>query len=466
MKHRHLIALVAITMIALTPTSHAHADMAPPEPPAGGSLDTGQPSTYVRMVSEDVLMIANDDNMDVKAIFNMLNQGTKDEILDARFPVGFKWDSYPIWGVNTDSFVVYVDRKRTTFVIDDQPDSIDIWASWQVAFPPGETVKVEVVYQTLKSESDSFSMYNYTLETGAGWYGTIGEGTVTLRMPYEIDKDSLYHTDIGWLIVDPEYYKIVGTDIIWHFTDLEPKQEDNIFVKVISPPLWREWTVAQNAVKQNPDSVSAHLRLARAMSEITDYHNGYCYGLFEFGQKAIDEYTVWLNVIPDNIVRQKIPNIVDYHLDYLELSRSAFFEAEPICPEFMRIMALAPTDKRVLELKEQFDRCISEATSSPTATFTATPSPTQTLRPTRTPRPTWTPSLTPTLTFTLTPKPTLTITPILTATSTPTPIPEPRGIKGLQIGILVAMVVMVIAEAGVGVWAARRTAAGARRDIP
>ncbi len=36
MKHRHLIVLVAIVMLALAPTTQARGDMAPPDPPAGG----------------------------------------------------------------------------------------------------------------------------------------------------------------------------------------------------------------------------------------------------------------------------------------------------------------------------------------------------------------------------------------------------------------------------------------------
>ena len=463
MKHRHLILLAVVTLAVLASMREARADMGPPEPPEGGAIGVdGEPSTYVRMVSEDVLVTVGNYRADVRATFNMLNMGEDEEILEVRFPAGYNWrepfeggDEYVIWGLDIDSFVVNVDGERTDVAIDNQPDELRVWAIWQVIFPPGQPVKVEVAYRAPPDswQPHSIHVYEYILETGAGWYGTIGEGTVTFRMPYEINKDNMYDEP------SPDYYSIEGTDIIWQFADLEPTSNDNISVGILSPPLWSEWQVAEEAVAENPDSVSAHLRLAYAMSSIAHDGGTACANMCEFGQKAVQEYALWLNVIPNEYALQVIPDIVEYHLDYIDWMWF-LYDQDMFCTEVERVIALALTDKRVVENKDRwliYGMC-SQGTPNPTATLYAPPGcdpqagrcPPPTLTPTSTSRPTRTPG--PTRTSTI--APTLTPTQMLT----PTPNPQPPS-PSLTVGMWVAIAAVVIGGAWFGVWAYRRKVA-------
>ncbi|MBN1313369.1 MAG: hypothetical protein JXB30_18325 [Anaerolineae bacterium] len=464
MKHRHLIVLFVVMLAVLASMREAHADMAPPEPPAGGSLDAGEPSTYVQMVSEDVLMTIGDHGADVRATFNMLNQGEEEEILDVRFPVGYEW-SYPSgethsdWGLDIDSFVIHVDGEEIDFSVDRQPDEMNVWATWQIAFPPGQTITVEVSYRGLPSyDIDvSFPIYSYVLHTGAGWYDTIGEGTVTIRLPYEINEYNVLRGD--WYPPQPDFYTIAGTDIIWYFTDLEPNGID-VSVAVMPPAIWQEWQSAEKAVEENPDSVSAHLQLARILRRTVSYaRNNSCLENCELFDRSEQEYNLWLNVIPNEYVLQVIPNIMDFHLDYIEMLKwNPALNVDLFCPEVKRVVALATDDERALPLKEDASWC--DQNFYPTATLYAPPgcepqagrcppptlTPTSTRRPTRTPGPTRTPTSMPTLTLMPTTAPSLATTPI-----------PPSG-SGLIVGTLAAIAAVVIAGAGVGVWAYRRKA--------
>lgn len=355
MKHNPLIVLVAITIIALAPTTHARADMAPPEPPAGGSLDAGEPSTYVQMVSEDVLMTIGDNGADVTATFNMKNQGTDEETLNVRFPVGTTWgdasgNTYQFMGVDTSSFVIHIEGEKADFdVIKDDPSILCCWVTWQVAFPPDQMVKVEVTYRALPSYYSSFPIYSYILETGTGWYGTIGKGTITLRLPYEVSEENMSEY---WLSNDAAKYTITGTDIIRSFTNLEPTRDDDIYVEIMSPPVWREWQAAEKAVEEDPDSVSTHLRFAHALNSAVYYEGGGCTQKCQLMDRAMKEYDLWLHVIPDEYVLQVIPNIVDYLLDYIDMLR--YWRVDEGCMELKRALALDPVNKDALQMEEHY----------------------------------------------------------------------------------------------------------------
>ncbi len=69
----------------------------------------------------------------------------------------------------------------------DRPAS---WATWPVTFPAGRDVTLRVTYDTQPVGYKPWGTFYYVLETGAGWWGTIGTGTVTVRLPYPVDANN------------------------------------------------------------------------------------------------------------------------------------------------------------------------------------------------------------------------------------------------------------------------------------
>ena len=100
-----------------------------------------------------------------------------------------------------------------------------LWATWPVTFPPGETVVLAVSYDLRATGYMPYGEFVYILESGAGWWGTIGEGTITVRLPYDVNEFNVPPDSISPAMDD---FEITGTDAIWHFTDLEPTRGDNI----------------------------------------------------------------------------------------------------------------------------------------------------------------------------------------------------------------------------------------------
>jgi hypothetical protein len=62
MKHKALMVMTVVVLAAMGSVRAARADVAPPQPPPGASIQSGNPSTYVQMVSESVLMEITDYN--------------------------------------------------------------------------------------------------------------------------------------------------------------------------------------------------------------------------------------------------------------------------------------------------------------------------------------------------------------------------------------------------------------------
>jgi len=359
MKNHWQLSVLAIIVILLVGSMQlVLADAAPPQQPPATSIESGGFDTQVQMVSEEVLMlidratlpvdenvwVSNNIQAHVEATFRMQNQGEETESFDVWFPLSTAASDYD--GGLAENFEAWVDDAPAEIDQEDVPGRRDIlvpWATWPVTFPPGETVVLTVAYDLRATGFMPYGEFTYILETGAGWWGPIGEGTVTVRLPYPINE-----YNVPWHPVSDnmESFEIDDTDLIWQFSDLEPTTDDNIKVNVLSPSVWNAILAAEETIAQNPDSAEAYLELAQAQRDGLQFKYGLtcCRALAD---ATTENYRQALTLAPED---------AEGPIAYLELLRSLWFpDEEGSYPEDLpevieRALVLAPDDERVLDL--------------------------------------------------------------------------------------------------------------------
>lgn len=265
----------------------ARADAAPPAPPPGYNLKSGEELTNVQMIAEQVVIeVGGQGKIDiddadpnygptfiqgytarVTATFWMQNQGQEDELLAVRFPIKTN-DGYYRY-VPVQNFQVKVNGAALEWSEDSEPDpAFDMyWAHFDVAFPVGQEVLIEISYSTV-SYTDNFQateQFSYILETGAGWYGPIGHGEIILRLPYTATHTNLLLDD------STPGASLIGREVRWEFDDLEPSREDNWRAEIISPDHWQAILDSQQDLAKNPDDLDALLSLGQAAYDATVY---------------------------------------------------------------------------------------------------------------------------------------------------------------------------------------------------
>ncbi|NLG99483.1 MAG: hypothetical protein GX491_19175 [Chloroflexi bacterium] len=170
MKHIFLPFIILLLLLGLP--APALADIAPPPPPEGANIAPGSAATQVRMTAETVLVeIAQNrtgihPSARVTARFEMLNQGSQPEQMDARFPLNALYPRYqsdpevcvfPLGYPEISDFSARVDGLPAAVTIDTQriedtvtfsgeTKTVACWARFPVTFPPGQPVTIEVAY--------------------------------------------------------------------------------------------------------------------------------------------------------------------------------------------------------------------------------------------------------------------------------------------------------------------------------
>ena len=484
----YLIALIVASLLAGGDKHPAWADAAPPERPPGSSVGPGEAVTQVQMVSEEVLLeiegqdTAKDEPQGlaaglmtgrVEAVFLMRNQGETEESFDVWFPLGVpngygnvaSVENFRAWVNDVPAQVSEAERVGKW-------DTVVPWATWPATFPPGQDVVLRVVYDVVPDGYSPYGTFPYVLETGAGWWGPIGDGVITFRLPFDVNETNtvlnpeVYNgAQVDWLSPNPTDYAVSGSEVVWRFTNLEPTAENNIQLTVLAPALWDEIVAARQEAEANPERVESQLQLARALNRALSFK----YGLNPIGNSlalAKEADAAYLRAL------ELTPADVESYVEYLQWLQLFPEPGLPILPENMlpnleRALELAPDDQRLLDLQrwvEQLEPPRTRPTppTAPTSTATAIPSPTATVTvtppPTATSVPTATPTRTrvePTASVTATaassPSPTSPPAPSTTAAPTATEEPDSGSGGGLCPGA-VAMGLLPL-----GVWVARRS---------
>ena len=163
------------------------ADIAPPQQAPGGNISPDKP-TKVQMLSErvviEVLRVKGKGREDlpiaqVTASFNMRNAGSADETMTVRFPLtdpggqGDGFGGFP----EIQELSITVDGKPVPYkvVTTPNPEGADKppvkWAAFDVTFPAGKDVDIEVSYLLESTGYMPYGTFRYILEIGrrVGW---------------------------------------------------------------------------------------------------------------------------------------------------------------------------------------------------------------------------------------------------------------------------------------------------------
>lgn len=335
---RGLVGCLLITGSVRPARAAPVADMAPPDPPAGSAPLPGGELTRVRMMSEKVALQIQDpvgDNpglASVDATFIMRNEGPGAETMQARFPldttaaghriceIPMIYDYQPITGM-----AVWVDGRpvdvgyTSTAVelwptsdsntgVDPTPATITrrCWATFDVSFPPGQDVSVQVRYETVPLVFGSQAAYDYILETGGAWYGTIGAGVVEVVFPYDLSAENV----IGCR--GPVECDIVGRAMRWTFTDLEPEFGDNVKALVVPPAVWRRILNERQRVSRDAGDGEVWGRLGWAYKDAIVERRGFRWDETgtAFYRQSVAAYQQALALLPQD---------ADWHYGYADL---------------------------------------------------------------------------------------------------------------------------------------------------
>jgi hypothetical protein len=253
----------------------------------------GEAGTAVRMVAETVtLEVFADPRTDggasarTHAVFTMHNLGHVDETMAARFPLSFpdgsSDGSYEFPEIS--SIAVRIDGQPVKTRREMQPpidaggyrerDEIP-WAVFDVTFPRSQDVVVQVDYTVMGYGYYPQSIFEYVLETGAGWNDTIGRADIVVQLPYEAGERNVFIQESNGSSASTPGATISGNQIRWHYEDLEPTWENNFQIILIAPALWESVIRATDTVAGNPGDGEAWGRLAKAYKEASRLPKGW-----------------------------------------------------------------------------------------------------------------------------------------------------------------------------------------------
>jgi hypothetical protein len=207
----------------------------------------------------------------VSASFRMRNTGTTPERLQVRFPlehplgIGDAYGGFP----TVQDLVVNVDSQRVVTGEARQPTystywgeaSPEInWATFDVAFPVGRDVIIDVSYAIQPTPSDYGVRLDYVMETGAGWWGPIVRAEIIVRLPYMSSTiRANFHQADTWPA--PHFS---GDSLRWVRWTMEPTSDDNFHFLLAPPHLWMQILTLSRRVRGGVATPDDYLALAEA----------------------------------------------------------------------------------------------------------------------------------------------------------------------------------------------------------
>ncbi len=287
-----VLALAAGILYGLIAWQWACADAAPPPDPTVGGAGPYRPQkTNVQMLSETVVitvppyMNEESNQITVRASFLMQNQGQNAEEMQVIFPLTHLHrleEEGSDYGVDAASFVALVNGQPVTTTEISTPAekgyqlefpdhsaapesgfSPDVrWAAFEVSFPVGQKVSLEVDYKM--DGISEFGGISYILETGAGWYGNILSADLTLRLPYAATSKSVPKANPGYIFS--------GNEIHWKLTNFKPTERDNLVVKIIPPQEWQAVLELRSRVERYPQDADAWYQLGNQYVSVGSWY--------------------------------------------------------------------------------------------------------------------------------------------------------------------------------------------------
>ena len=229
---------------------YAHADIIP-NPSLAYNVTTPKQKHKVRMEAEKVVVNMYRDSAVVECEFLMKNYG-ESVTMEVGFP-DMNFHRYhqipqrkdPKTGKWVDDYESWIEQNRKYLHInvdgrDLNADSLILsafrtdeykvpWFVWHEHFKKHDKRVIKVSYslppgveQLIREEYASYNNFQYILETGSVWHGSIGKVDIEIRL-HNIDLKAIESVSPqGW------HFDIKNKSFTWHLTDIEPMQNDNI----------------------------------------------------------------------------------------------------------------------------------------------------------------------------------------------------------------------------------------------
>jgi tetratricopeptide (TPR) repeat protein len=386
MKILYFSLLLAIALLLINPLS-ARADIAPPDQPSGANPLPGNEPTLVRMLAEEVLIdvLRNTPQSSlgqarVTANFTMQNLGREAETMAVRFPLTFFGQVSGDQDASSEikEVKVRVDgRQVATRRVDygwlDYPNSP--WIEFEVTFPPGETLPIEVTYLQEGVGEYPYISFDYTLETGAGWDGTIGSADLIVRLPYDANSQNvIFDEQIGWAMTTPGGI-LDGREVRWHYEDLNPDYEHNLQVALVMPQVWRRVLDEQERIANNPEDGEAWGRLGKLYKEASRLRKGNRSdaGGQELHQMSVQAYEKAVDLRPNDAAwHAGFADLLwgHYYYEQYFLDQPDHGEMLRALQELDRALAIDPRQARAQEILLDISFAVPEAVARQEEGFT------------------------------------------------------------------------------------------------
>jgi tetratricopeptide (TPR) repeat protein len=368
---KRLPILLSLVILLAFPSA-VRADVAPPERPPGSNPQPGDGTTRVRMLAETVLIEVQPGapagilgQARVTTDFTMRNLSGEIESMAARFPIGAS-DGFSAVNKLSDLQIRVDGRSVPTRPItgeDPYWGSEPVpWVEFDVTFPPGEDVQIQVRYTLEASGEYPFAWFKYILSTGAGWQDSIGSADIIVRLPYETSlQNVLMDAAQGYFSTSPDG-RISGKEIRWHYDQLEPTTQDNFEIELIMPSAWEQVLAERRNVEQNPGDGEAWGRLGRLYKQAaySSRGKGFRNGSDEMdagGQQlyglSLEAYQKATTLLPgDALWHAGFAQLLAYHAYFATFAGEAQ-EAVRSLNEIRSALELAPADPKVLEIADE-----------------------------------------------------------------------------------------------------------------
>jgi len=396
---KRICFLVLLFALLAFPTD-VRADIAPPAQPPGSNPQPGTEITQVRMAAETVVIEVQRDitpeslgRARVSADFKMQNLGTAEESMAVRFPISASdgWGSYPeITNLQVKVNGKQVQHRRTTYPDENNPDNDIPWAEFDITFPAGGDVSVNVAYDLNGTGYYPFTAFYYILETGAGWKDTIGSADIILRLPYEASPQNvILDFGIGWAETTPGGV-FQGNEVRWHFEDFEPGLEQNMEFALVAPTAWQGVLAARESTRKNPNDGEAWGMLGKAYKQVFFMSKAYREdaGGQEIYRLSIEAYEKCLALKPEDAQwHAGFADLLAQHSMWRFTEINSNPETYRALNEINTALELAPNDPVVREIalgiRNMFDGAVTlEGDKFDIPWLTQTPTPWPTLEPT------------------------------------------------------------------------------------
>lgn len=451
---------VVLTLSLLTNYSSAAADIGPFQGAEGSNI-APEGSTQVRMRSEKVDIViqpaVDEDGRDtsfamVKAHFDMQNLGAGTEKMWVEFPLqnattaAMSGDEIKGFQAKVNGEVVPV---RYGSILNDTksggPEVNMTIAYFEVSFPSNRVQPVDVKYAIQPSMGeDKTQIYRYTLSTGRGWFGTIGQADIVVTFPSEIQPEMIIENTPG--------SQVDGQQLLWVKKDFEPVETDNFWIKLKSPPksldattvpviprnTWIEIGSAQLAIEKQPEQWQSWEYLADSYSALATISCPNCVSrefIDHFAEVGKAAYQ-WSSKLNPN---QRAPFIGLARLMLLQQDWSSLPETrETILNNYIQALHLPPSDDSYFaEIENQNLEEIYKSLQAGLPQGTKVPMPGQA------------PTLQPTAAFTTLTVPSATLQPVATIARTKTPQPSAAAggrdpLNRWLLGIFVTTIILLL----------------------